>query len=214
MRANDHSGAEVGQRRAIHAERECGLVPAAQVLGLRALPEATEVDDPLDPLGAGHAGERHGRGPLTAGEVLGSSPTHRVDQVVRHVHILAGAAQRLWSQHVSLVQIEARALERAGAGPAAVAHQATYLWSRACQSRGEATADEPGRAGDQHACAHAALAPEPSSGASAAASRAALPSSKPPTSLARTRPEGATISTAVVSGLSRPRSRVTFRTSV
>ena len=135
-------------------------MPAAQVLGLRAVTEAAEVDDPLDPLRARHAGERRGGGALAGGEVLGSAPTHRVDQVIRHVHPVARAAQRFRAQHVSLVQIEALALELAGAGPAAVAHQAAHLPSRACQPGGEATADEPGRAGDEHACAHVAVAPD------------------------------------------------------
>ena len=139
LRPDDHPGAEVGQRRAILAERERGLVPAAQVLGLRAVTEAAEVDDPLDPLRARHPGERRGGGALAGGEVLGSASTHRVDQVIRHVHPVACAAQRFRTQHVSLVQIEAVALELAGAGPAAVAHQASHLPSRACQPGGEAS---------------------------------------------------------------------------
>ena len=189
-------------------------MPAAQVLGLRAVTEAAEVDDPLDPLRACHPGEGRGGGALTGGEVLGSASTHRVDQVIRHVHPVARAAQRFWTQHVSLVQIETVALELAGASPAAVAHQAAHLPSRACQPGGEASADEPGRAGHEHACAHAALAPDDGSGASAAASRSAFCSSKPPTSLASIRPERSTSSTAIVSVPASPRLRATFPTSV
>ena len=126
-------------------------MPATQVLGLRAVTEAAEVDDPLDPLRAGHPGESRGGGALAGGEVLGAASTHRVDQVVRHVHPLARAAQRFWTQHISLVQVEALALELARTRSAAVAHQASHLPGRACQPGGEATSDEPRRAGDEEA---------------------------------------------------------------
>ena len=129
-------------------------MPAAQVLGLRAVTEAAEVDDPLDPLHARHPGERRGGGALAGGEVLGSASTHRVDQVIRHVHPVACAAQRFWAQHVSLVQVEALALELAGTSPAAVAHQASHLPCRACQPGDEATSDESRRAGDEHPFRH------------------------------------------------------------
>ena len=188
-------------------------MPAAQVLGLRAVTEAAEVDDPLDPLRACHPGERGGGGALAGGEVLGSASTHRVDQVIRHVHPVACAAQRFRAQHVSLVQVEAVALELAGAGPGAVAYQASHLPCRACEPGGEASADEPGRAGHEHACAHAAVAPDDCV-ASEAASRSAFCSSKPPTSLASIRPERSTISTAIVSVPASPRYSTTFRTSV
>ena len=68
--------------------------------------------DPVDPLRACHTGEGSGGGALAGGEVLGSASTHRVDQVIRHVHAAACAVQRFRTEHVTLVQIEARALKR------------------------------------------------------------------------------------------------------
>jgi hypothetical protein len=77
-----------------------------------------------------------------------------VDQVIRHVHPVACAAQRFRAQHVTFVQVEARALELARAGPAAAAHQASHFPPRARQPRAEAPSDEPGRAGDEHPFGH------------------------------------------------------------
>ena len=63
-------GAEVGQRRAVIAERERGLVPASQVLRVRPIAKAAEVDDPLDPLRPCHPGERRGGGALAGAKSL------------------------------------------------------------------------------------------------------------------------------------------------
>ena len=53
--ADDHRGAEVGQRRPLQRQRQRGVVARAQMPGAR-LPEAAEVDDPADALARGHLG--------------------------------------------------------------------------------------------------------------------------------------------------------------
>jgi hypothetical protein len=70
-------------------------VAAAQVPGVRALAETSEVDHARDSLLARHAGEGDRAGALTGAKVLGSAPANRVDQVIGRVDPAAGAAQRL-----------------------------------------------------------------------------------------------------------------------
>ena len=81
-----------------------------------------------------------------------------MDEVIRDVDPVAGAAKRFRTQYVSLVEVEALALERAGAGAAAVAHQASHVVRPAGQPGGEEASDEPGRAGNKHVSAHVAAA--------------------------------------------------------
>ena len=95
------------------------------------LAETTEVDHALDPLRARHPGERQGGCSLPRCELLRAAPAHRVDQVVGRVDSAARPAQRLGTQHVALVEVEAVALERASPGAGAIAHQAAHAEPRA-----------------------------------------------------------------------------------
>ena len=188
--------------------------PAAQMLGLRPVTEAAEIDDPLDPLRVCHPRRTRWRRrarwrrslSVRRGPSSGSGSTPSRCRV--------RSAQRFQAKHVTLVQLEPLALKRAGATRAAVAHQASYVPSRGREPGGEASADESGRAGNEHACAHGAVAPDVGVGASEAASRCALCSSKPPVSRAKMRPERSTISTAMVSVPASPRLSRTLSTLV
>jgi ABC-type phosphonate transport system ATPase subunit len=48
LRTDHHAGAEIGQRGTVLGQRKGRLVAAAQVLGVRAIAEPAQVDDPLD----------------------------------------------------------------------------------------------------------------------------------------------------------------------
>ncbi len=106
--ADDHPGAEVGQRRALAAQRARGLVAAAQVLGAGLVAQPAEVDDPLDPLGQRHPGEvARGR----RARARRSRPRRRGPcrgQVVGDVDVAAGSAQAAGVVDVALVQVDTR----------------------------------------------------------------------------------------------------------
>ncbi len=138
------------------AEQQSRLVAAAQMLGVGAIAEPPEIDDALDPLRASHPGKALRRGALPGREIPGAAPSHRVDQVVGGVDAAPRPAESVGPQHVALVQIEARALERLRAGAAGAAHEATHVVAVRGQPGCEHAADEPGGAGDQNVPVHAA----------------------------------------------------------
>ena len=122
---------------------------------MRPVAEAAQIDDALDPLGAGHPGER-GRGrAFTRDQVSATAAAaHRVDQVIRDVDAASGAAQALRAGHVALMQLDAPLRQPRSGRPAAVAHQTPDLLARAGESGGQATTDEARRAGHEHFAGH------------------------------------------------------------
>jgi len=81
-----------------------------------------------------------------------------MDQVIGRVDLAAGAAQRLRTQDIPLVQFESVVFERPRPAAAAFADEASHLMSRRGESACETAANKPGRAGDQHTPTHAAAA--------------------------------------------------------
>ena len=148
--ADDHPGAEVGQRRAVCLELPGGLMAAAQVLGAGIVAEAAEVYDAADALLLCHAPESLGGPPLALCEVRGvAAPAHRVHQVVGDIYAAAGARERIWTKNVAHVDLKALVEQRAGANSVAVADQTAHLIAAFAQAAGEAPADEAAGAGDE-----------------------------------------------------------------
>ena len=154
LRADHHSGAEVGQRRAVLGQGERRLVAAAEMLRLGTVTQAAEVDDPVDSLRLSHPRERRRGRALVGDEVpaarrdpssgSGSTrPRHRVRPPAdsRGAARCPRAAPRRPFQST-----------RAGAGT--VAHHAPHLPARVDERRREPAADEAGRARHERAARH------------------------------------------------------------
>jgi hypothetical protein len=144
--ADDHRGAEVGERRAFFLEDLCGHGPALQVLRFRLVAKAAEIDDPFDALLLGHARKVLGRFSFALHEALAiAAAAHRVDEVVGDVHAVAGSLERVGVEDVALVEVEA--FRRLALVPDEPAHVMTAF----AQQVGEVAADEPGDATDERA---------------------------------------------------------------
>jgi hypothetical protein len=127
LRTDHHAGAEIGQRGTVLGQRKGRLVAAAQVLGVRAIAEPAQVDDPLDLFLSGHLRERRRGCSLARHEVPAPAPSHRVDQVVRDVDPSARAPQALGPQDVALMQRQPALFELASTGSGAIPDHATHL---------------------------------------------------------------------------------------
>ena len=148
-RADDHPGAEVGQRRAVLGEdaaRSRGGCAGARTAGGR---RGRRGRRPARPPRARHPGEVPRRAARSrSAKSPAAAAAHRVDQVVRDLDVLPGPAQALGIEHVALVQLEAgRASRPASRGRAPGSAPPIPVGERV----GEAAADEPGRAGHQGA---------------------------------------------------------------
>ena len=123
---------------------------AAQVLGAGVLAETAEVYDAANALLLGHPPEALGGPALALGEVRGvAAPAHRVHEVVGDVDAAAGARERVGTENVAYVDLEALVEERAGASTVAVADQAAHLIAAVAKAAGETPADEAAGAGDE-----------------------------------------------------------------
>src|SRR6185436_5230668 len=142
-------------------ERGGGRGTAPKVLGAL-VAQPAEVDDPLDALLPRHLCEVLGGPLLAVGEPLAAAAAaHRMDEVVRGLDALPGAAQAVRVEHVALVQRVPGAGERRRA--AAVANEAAHVGAALREGGGEPAADEAGGAGDEGA--HGAVGTTGDSGA-------------------------------------------------
>jgi hypothetical protein len=119
----------------------------AAVEMLRPLPQAAEVDDPLD------AGRRRGGGEVLGGlvvalgEVAIGAATHRVDQVVGDVDPLQCRAERLGLEHVSLDDLATGLTQIVGA--LGTARQRPHLLAVLAEAVAEQASDVAGGASNR-----------------------------------------------------------------
>ena len=109
--------------------------------------EPAQVNDAAHALPLRHRREVLRRLSLHLVEVALTSAPHRVDEVIRDLDALAGAAERIGVQHVALEQLDPTIGEVARAG--AVANQAANVPAIVAQRAREPAADEAGRSRDE-----------------------------------------------------------------
>ena len=146
---DDDCGPELRDRHPAGAELGARLVAAGQVVGevRRVVAQAPEIDDPLDSCVSRSLREVARRLPVARGEAV-LAGTHRVREVVRHVHALDRTGQGGGVEEVG--GYDAGAGEPVGKRAFVAAHEYQLVRAR-LEQRDQASADVAAGADDQDA---------------------------------------------------------------